>query len=82
MHMALYWVNEIINILESSLSIVEESWITVKRLENSSILKRYNYSLYWAIITMATIGYGDVTPVNDYEIIFTTSDCSSNFSLY
>ncbi|CAM6127017.1 unnamed protein product [Calypogeia fissa] len=32
--------------------------------------KRYCTSLYWAILTMATVGYGDVHAVNVREMIF------------
>ncbi|KAJ7551923.1 hypothetical protein O6H91_06G034800 [Diphasiastrum complanatum] len=32
--------------------------------------KRYITALYWAIVTMATVGYGDVHAVNTREMIF------------
>ena len=30
------------------------------------------YAFYWSSTTMVTVGYGDITPNNIYEVIFTT----------
>lgn len=52
------------------------SWIVTNQLENESSLTRYNYSLYFATMTMVTVGYGDITPTNDIEV------ACANFTMF
>lgn len=33
---------------------------------------QYLYSVYWSLISAATIGYGDITPKNIYEVLYVT----------
>eukprot|EP01084_Bolivina_argentea_P085628 154778_1 len=46
------------------------SWIDIiidNGDENASIFAKYSYAFYWAIVTLFTTGYGDISAYNIYE---------------
>jgi hypothetical protein len=45
------------------------NWTTATGIVNSPIMKQYIYSFYFACTTMLTIGYGDITPKNQGEVM-------------
>mmetsp|Transcript_45273 Transcript_45273/g.88925 ORF Transcript_45273/g.88925 Transcript_45273/m.88925 type:complete len:612 (+) Transcript_45273:279-2114(+) len=48
------------------------SWLshTTMFLKQNSLNHKYAVSLYWAVVTILTTGYGDVTPQTSNEIVF------------
>ena len=46
-----------------------DTWIFRKDLQDASVLDAYVYSLYWAMVTLSTTGYGDITSKTRGELI-------------
>lgn len=50
----------------------ENTWIgsQVNDFKHRSIWLGYTYSIYWSIVTLTTVGYGDLHAVNTGEKVF------------
>jgi hypothetical protein len=47
-----------------------ETWIVAAGLNGAPPLRIWLMAMYWAAMTLTTIGYGDIVPVNDAERAF------------
>jgi hypothetical protein len=50
----------------------ENSWVTAEGIATEDLTTQYIRSLYWVVTTVATVGYGDILPANDFEYLFAT----------
>ncbi|CAD8132346.1 unnamed protein product [Paramecium pentaurelia] len=46
------------------------NWINKAGIVEDSWFALYSYSIYWSVMTMTTVGYGDLTPANYEEALF------------
>ena len=61
-----------IAILEISFNNNILTWLHVYGQLNESTFSRYVYSFYYSIVTIVTVGYGDIIPQNTTERIFSS----------
>jgi len=47
------------------------SWLNIFGFADQTMFQRYIASTYWSVATIVTVGYGDITPQNEYERLFT-----------
>ena len=58
------------------------TWLLVQPMTGISDSEAYIKSLYWAVTTLTTTGYGDITPTNDLGRLFTMFVMLTGFSAF
>lgn len=46
------------------------NWLQVQHIDQETWQIKYIHSLYFAFITMVTVGYGDITPISIKEKVY------------
>lgn len=58
------------------------TWFAAEGLAGSDVYRIYLRSIYWALTTLTTVGYGDITPESNLETVFTMGVMLMGVSMY
>jgi hypothetical protein len=60
----------------------DNNWMISIGIDDSTNIDKYVASVYWAAVTIYTVGYGDITSTNQYELIANVLILFAGVSLY
>lgn len=73
--MMLFWVLVVLNAIACG-------WILLHETPNKDPLSIYIQAFYWLVVTVATVGYGDITPTTDISRIYATLVMMVGIAMY
>lgn len=73
---ACFWI--VMHLLETD----SKTWLSILGIANADFPTQYIRSLYWTVTTLTTVGYGDITPQNNIEYVFTSITMLLGASFY
>ena len=60
----------------------KETWLTYYNFKYIDWESKYINSLYWSLVTMVTVGYGDIVPQNNLEKVFCILTMLIGFTIF
>lgn len=65
-----------------SLYYENETWISKANIRDDDWISKYITSLYWSLVTMLSVGYGDIVPTNNSEKLVCILTMFVGFSVF
>ena len=60
----------------------DKNWLKSIKIQEEEPVIKYIYSLYWTVVTIMTVGYGDISAQNEYEVLFSIFSIIFGCGLY